>query len=374
MKITLFDSTAMMDDAQRFLLDLAHGLMRRRWEVSVLLGAAGPLETLLARQGLTVTRLTLPSHGGYWHAIMHVRREFRRQGTQLLCTNSPDAATLGGIAIYLAGGTACWRLHGQERWPQTLLSRVALRLQRQFFVTTTEAGEEVVAHVGRRAPIRVIPPVIDLTPFTATDPPVHRRAEAPVVGMLASWEPCHGQETLVKAVRLLHQGGRAARLHLACPLGAAVDERYRLMVQGVIKAAGLADRILLDGEVSDIPAFLARCNVVVAPFIRPTCGRLALEAAAAGRPLIATHESRVEAITEDGHTGILVPGNDPHALADALALLLASPALRAEMGRQARMRMETQFNLTLLLDALEELLPPEQRQAWMASRGTPNAK
>lgn len=372
MNITLFDSAATVDDAQRFLLDLAQGLTRRRWEVTVLLGAAGPLETLLTRQGIAVTHV--PSHGGYWRAVMAVCRELRHQNIQLLYANSPDAAMLGGLVVRLAGGTACWRLHGQEHWSQTLISRVALRLQRQFFVPTTEAGEEVVAHAGRRAPIRLIPPVIDLTPFTATDPPVHQRAETPVVGMFAAWEPRHGQATLVKAVRLLHQGGRAVRLHLACPLGAVADERYRLMVRGAIKAAGLADRILLEGEISDIPAFLARCDVVVAPFTCPTCGRLALEAAAAGRPFIATHESRVEAIIEDGHTGILVPGNDPHALADALALLLASPALRAEMGRQARMRIETQFNLTQLLDALEELLPPEQRQAWMASRGTPNAK
>ncbi len=82
--------------------------------------------------------------------------------------------------------------------------------------------------------------------------------------------------------------------------------------------------------------FLAGCDIVVIPTLRETTGRLALEAAAIGRPVIASRVDGLTGIIEDGHTGLLVPPNQPQALADALALLLASPALCMQMGRQAR--------------------------------------
>jgi glycosyltransferase involved in cell wall biosynthesis len=83
---------------------------------------------------------------------------------------------------------------------------------------------------------------------------------------------------------------------------------------------------------------------------------VALEAAAGGRPVIAAQSAGLQEIIDDGRTGLLAPPHDPRALADALALLLASPALCREMAARARRRAETHFTLARHLDTLLALL------------------
>jgi glycosyltransferase involved in cell wall biosynthesis len=131
------------------------------------------------------------------------------------------------------------------------------------------------------------------------------------------------------------------------------QERVRDMVVSGIAAAGWVDRLRLEETVADVLAFFAACDVVVIPDLRDAGVRIALEAAALGRPVVATRLSGMTEVIEDGHTGLLVPPNHPQALADALALLLASPALRGAMGHQARIRAEERFSLTVMVEAFE---------------------
>ena len=61
-----------------------------------------------------------------------------------------------------------------------------------------------------------------------------------------------------------------------------------------------------------------------------------LEAAACGRPMVATDVPGCREIVRPGETGLLVPVDDPAALAAAIETLAASPELRARYGAAAR--------------------------------------
>jgi glycosyltransferase involved in cell wall biosynthesis len=126
-----------------------------------------------------------------------------------------------------------------------------------------------------------------------------------------------------------------------------------------LKAAGYDERVHLD-EQSDLPQFFGKCDIVVLPTLRDGSARKVLEASAAGCPVVATRLACMAEMIKDGHTGLLVPPNNHRALADALALLLASPALRNEMGRQARVHVEEHFSLEAMLDAFEAVVIPEE--------------
>jgi glycosyltransferase involved in cell wall biosynthesis len=189
----------------------------------------------------------------------------------------------------------------------------------------------------------------------ASPRPSRKRGEGPLVGMLGHWQPIEGQEVVLKAMRLLRDRGRRMRLRIIGEASTAEEERYRSVVSGMIKAAGLHERVILEAAVGDLSAFIAECDLLVVPPMQPSSGRLVLEAAACSRPVIASRVDGLAEIIEDGHTGLLVPPNDPRALADALELALASPPLRAEMGRQARVRAEERYALESMLDALEAL-------------------
>ena len=81
-------------------------------------------------------------------------------------------------------------------------------------------------------------------------------------------------------------------------------------------------------------------------------GLVALEAMAAGRPLIASRTGGLADIVIDGTTGLLVPPGDVDALHAAMTSLLANVALRSSMGVEGRLRAET-FTESAILPRIE---------------------
>jgi glycosyltransferase involved in cell wall biosynthesis len=68
-----------------------------------------------------------------------------------------------------------------------------------------------------------------------------------------------------------------------------------------------------------------------------------IEAAAAGRPIVASDVPGCREVVQHGENGLLVPPGDPAALADALTLLADNPALRQKMGAAGRVKAVNRF-------------------------------
>jgi len=90
------------------------------------------------------------------------------------------------------------------------------------------------------------------------------------------------------------------------------------------------------GHVDDIASFWRSCHVAVLPSHREGLPVSLLEAAACGRPLVATDAPGCREIVREGQTGLTVPIENPTALAEALQRLAQSPELRARYGAAAR--------------------------------------
>ena len=124
------------------------------------------------------------------------------------------------------------------------------------------------------------------------------------------------------------------------------------------------------GHREDMPATLAAANVVVLPSYREGLPKVLLEAAACGRAVVATDVAGCREIVRQGVNGFLVPPRDPAALADAVALLIRDPALRAEAGRRSRGIVEQEFSVSKIagetLTVYRELL--RHSPEWLAAR------
>lgn len=106
-------------------------------------------------------------------------------------------------------------------------------------------------------------------------------------------------------------------------------------------------------------------DVIVVPSRTEAFGLVALEAAAAGVPVVA---SRVGGLPEAlGDAGILVAPEDPPALAAATAALLADAAHRARLGRAARQRVLAHFTLARVVAAHRELYAQVREEAVRAA-------
>jgi glycosyltransferase involved in cell wall biosynthesis len=102
-------------------------------------------------------------------------------------------------------------------------------------------------------------------------------------------------------------------------------------------------------HVDDVRPYITQAQVVVLPSYREGFPKSLLEAAAMGKPLIATDVPGCRDIVADGVNGLLVPARDPQKLARAMLALAGNPTRRAAMGRAGRARVKERFDETIVI-------------------------
>ena len=170
---------------------------------------------------------------------------------------------------------------------------------------------------------------VDIDAFRPSPEPPAPIVAAQVSRMLID----KGIRDLAEAARLLHQRGCNVRILLVGqvdrhnPSVIPEDELRRWTAEGVIEWMGFR---------ADIAALWRSAHIAVLASHREGLPKSLLEAAASGRPLVATDVPGNRELVIDNETGLLVSDQNPEALADAIARLAADPQLRARLGRNAR--------------------------------------
>jgi len=138
-----------------------------------------------------------------------------------------------------------------------------------------------------------------------------------------------GHDLLLRAFTDVASSEQAARLVLVG------DGPLREHLKALARSLGLGDRVQFVGHVKNVWPYLRRAAVYVQPSRSEPLGIAVLEAMAAGRPVVASATGGlIEVVTSE--TGILVPPNDPDALARAILRFLRSPALAEAAGMSGR--------------------------------------
>jgi glycosyltransferase involved in cell wall biosynthesis len=209
-------------------------------------------------------------------------------------------------------------------------------------VAISQAILDGLADAGvERRKIRLIPSGIDPSRFVAVDPTDEspRDRDMATVGCLAVLEERKGIEFLLQAAGHLQSQG----VRLKWLIGG--DGTLRQTLENQARALGLSDSVTFLGFVAKPEEFLRRIDIFVMPSLFEGLGVAALEAMAAGKPVVA---SRVGGLAEsilDGQTGLLVAPRDGRAIADAVAQLVNDPPMARQMGLQGRQRVLDRFTL-----------------------------
>lgn len=163
----------------------------------------------------------------------------------------------------------------------------------------------------------------------------------PLVVLPARMLADKGVFEFVAAATELKRGGVQARFALVggtdpCNPAAVSERQLNAWVgQGAVEWFGRRD---------DMPAVYASAAVVCLPSYREGLPKALLEAAACGRPIVATDVPGCREIVRHLHNGLLVPARDAAALAQALRCLLEQPVLRAELGARGRTMAVDEFS------------------------------
>ena len=168
-------------------------------------------------------------------------------------------------------------------------------------------------------------------------------------GRLTEWK---GQAVLIEAARRLQTQDGLPALSVALVGDAQGREAYEEGLRRMIEEADLTRVVRLAGPVDDMPAAYAWSDIVVSASVRPEAfGRVAVEAMAMARPVVATaHGGSLETVA-NGETGTLVPPGDADALAEAIGALANDPDARAAMGQRGRRRAATRYSTDAMVDA-----------------------
>jgi glycosyltransferase involved in cell wall biosynthesis len=118
----------------------------------------------------------------------------------------------------------------------------------------------------------------------------------------------------------------------------------RAALEGLARELGLGESVRFPGRAGDVDALLRQAEALVHPARWEGFGLVLLEAMLAARPVVGTRVSAIPEIVADGETGLLVPADDPGALADALGRVLAEPTLARQLGEAGLARPSASGN------------------------------
>lgn len=134
------------------------------------------------------------------------------------------------------------------------------------------------------------------------------------------------------------------------------DDIPRLRTKAI--ALGVGERVLLPGFVSEstLAALYRRCALFAMPSRREGFGLVYLEAMRAGIPCVASRADAAGDTIVDGDTGILIDGQSPSAIADAIVVLLTDEEKRRSYGQAGRRRFEALFTYDRFAERLLPIL------------------
>jgi glycosyltransferase involved in cell wall biosynthesis len=263
-----------------------------------------------------------------------------------------NATTLAMIVARFTHITYSFTAHANDIFVNPILLPQKIQAAR-FIVAISDYNarflEQVVPGAATRAKIATVRCGIDVQHFAPTKFAQERtqQQEKPLILAIGRLVEKKGFPNLVEACALLNRQGH----RFECVI--VGDGPQRDLLSAMIAKQGIDHVVHLAGTVfqEGIMAYLARAAIITLPCVVAADNDMdgipnsLMEGMAMGVPAVSTTLSGIPELVEEGVNGLLVPPNDPVALAHALAELLEDAPLRARLGRAARAKVMADYDL-----------------------------
>src|SRR5215207_5011088 len=344
--------------AERHVVDLASALHRKGYEVEVACSITDGLSKPLEEAGVPVRPLTrrLVKRRvslAYTRGIRKLLREGRFDLVHAHIYASAVAAAIAtrgtGLPLVVTEHTeASW----QNRWAR-LCSRWTYRRARRIIAVSTPIERRMSERDG------VPPELVTLIPnaviSASGNPPDLAEAlpdgwsERPLVGVVARLQPEKGVAIFLKAAAHVSKISPEARFLVVG------DGPLREELLDLVGRLGLRERVRFLGYRADARALTGLFVVLNDTAITEGSPLIVLEAMAAGVPVVASAVGGIPDQVRHGEEGLLVPPDDPDALAETLGTLLRNPTRARRLGEAGRRRAGNEFCHDTLVRRIEAI-------------------
>ena len=166
-----------------------------------------------------------------------------------------------------------------------------------------------------------------------------------VVGVAASLTPAKDHRNFLNAAAKV-----AAEMPDVCFLIVGEGPLRRKLEQQAA-CLGLRDRVVFAGQHANVAPYIANFDVAVLPSNNyEGCSNFLLEAMGIGTPCVATSVGGNPELIRDGENGLLVPPEDPYALANAIIRLIRDPDYAVDLARVAKAMVRDRFSLPRMVE------------------------
>jgi glycosyltransferase involved in cell wall biosynthesis len=296
-------------------------------------------------------------------AIRELTGMLRDREADFLLTHGYKANMLGRIAarrngIPVVAVSRGWTGENLKVRCYEALDRIQLRFMDAVVCVSDGQARKVCRTGVSPRKIHVIRNAARLEAFRNPDPDdrerLHRLAGVAGNGLVVlaagRLSPEKGFNVLVEAAGQIAKSNASVRFVL---FGEGTE---RPLLERRIDQLGLRDHFILAGFRDDLDRWLPWADLVVLPSFTEGLPNVALEASAAGVPVVATAVGGTPEVVCDGINGLLVPPGDPAALAQGILRLCGNGELRRTLGEAGRRLMQERFSFATQADAYQRLI------------------
>jgi len=368
-KILQMIDQSFLGGGQINLLSLAKNLDKERFEVFVCSSEKGPLVDEVRKNNLIHFPVTFSKR---------FNRKTVRDLISILRDNEIDILhTHGGVAGFYGRWAAhkcrlpviIHTLHGIHylHYRNSLLKWTYMLLERYFsrftdaliFVSDADREKGKKFKLAPEEKMYVVkngmdPSSRELRKKLMSETKKNRRvlgleSSQPIVGTVARLHRQKGITYLLKAAKRIYQVFPEIKILI---IGGGP---LRSKLEREAKKLSLEDVVWFMGEREDVAKFLSVFDVFILPSLWEGLPYVLIEAAAFGKPVVATDIDGVREVIENGQTGILVPPKNPGSLAQAVVRLLQDKDYALKLGQKIDEEVPPRFTLSRMVAEIQNL-------------------
>ncbi len=357
--------------AQEHVFGLMSRLDATYYDASIVSLSAGSAVRKLQRHGFDVTVIDAPEEGDAVRALTDHLALVQPDVIHTHMYRADVVGTKAAMALaerglrrpYVVSTVHSSRIRSHE--DRELLRQLTPHMDQ--LIAVSKSIERKIADEHRTgAPVRLIYNGVDLQRYDHPDrcsplPEAYgMESGSRIVGVIARLEPEKGHQTLIEAwPHVLREVPDAYLLIVG-------EGSRRDFLEQWASAHKVGHRVVFTGRRDDIPAVTAALDVAVLPSWREAQGLSILEAMALSRPVVASDVGGIPEMIEDGVTGLLVPHDEPVALAAAIVRLLKDHAFAEKIGRAGHDLVHDRFCIELMVKAIEQIYDEGARAVRLA--------